>query len=211
MSIPAPSQRLSTANIELLPAGKKLHRIHRLRMLSHAFNPCQGDPTRFAPIADRDGACVPSLYAGGTFECVAYETIFHDIPVEAERKSVPLTLASAGTHGTLRPRRAIRLASLRAPDLLRWNILRNSLIATSTGLYKQTAAWAKAIHDGFPNVEGLVWTSNRCDPDDAYLFFGDRVHRDDFENPSVRDGRSDDSFLADVRRAGLRAGIRIRT
>ena len=131
--------------------------------------------------------------------------------MEAEQKSVPLTLVRGRTHGTLRPRRAIRLASLRAPDLLRWNISRDALITTSTGLYEQTAAWAKAIHDGFPNVEGLVWTSNRCDPDDAYLFFGDGVHRDDFEIASVRDGRSDDSFLADVRRAGLRAGIRIRT
>ena len=74
----------------------------------------------------------------------------------------------------------LRLASLRAPDLRRWRIARDALIAAPPPLYPETARWAAAIHDRFPDIEGLVWTSNRCDPDSAWLFFGDRVGPEDF-------------------------------
>ena len=56
---------------------------------------------------------------------------------------------------------------------------------------------------------GWSWTSNQCDPDDAVLFFADRMTPTDLEVVSVRDGLSDGSFLNDVREAGARAGIRI--
>ena len=65
-----------------------------------------------------------------------------------------------------------------------------------------------------PNIavlraETLVWTSNRCDPDSAWLFFGDRVRPGDFRIVAARDGRRAPSFLFDVREAGRRAGITI--
>ena len=112
-------------------------------------------------------------------------------------------------HGKLETQRDVTVASLRTPDLAKWNISRNSLIASPPGLYKETAAWAKAIHDQFPDVEGLVWTSNQCDPENAYLFFGDRVRSDDLRIVSTRDCRSDPSFLTDVRQAGSRSGITV--
>ena len=59
------------------------------------------------------------------------------------------------------------------------------------------------------HVEGLIWTSNQCDPDDVLVLFGDRVAEADLEIAAVRDGGSDASFLEDVRVAGERAGIRI--
>ena len=54
-----------------------------------------------------------------------------------------------------------------------------------------------------------MWTSNRCDPDSAWLFFGDRVRPGDFQIVAARDGRRGPSFLFDVRKAGQRAGITI--
>ena len=76
-------------------------------------------------------------------------------------------------------------------------------------LYLDTARWAEAIHHQCPEVEGLLWTSNKCDPDTAYLFFGDRVAATDFDIVAVRDGAADLPFLADVRKAGRRSGITI--
>jgi hypothetical protein len=32
-----------------------------------------------------------------------------------------------------------------------------------------------AIHQSRPDVHGLIWTSKRCDPQQAVLLFGDRV------------------------------------
>ena len=209
MTIPRPSPALAPPNITVRQAGTRLHRVHAPNRISNEFNPCPGNPTRFAPTLDVHGRCVPSLYAGSTFIAAAYESIFHDVPAHAKRKSVPLSRVTDSAHGTIELQREVRLASLREPDLARWKISRNMLIASSPKLYPQTAAWAKAIHDQFPEVDGLVWTSNRCDPDDASLFFGDRVDAADIRVVAFRDGRRDSSFLADVRRAGQRAGITI--
>ena len=63
----------------------------------------------------------------------------------------------------------------RAADLRKWNVTRADLTASPPSCYSRTAEWARAIHDQFPEVEGLIWTSNQCDPDDVLLLFGDRV------------------------------------
>ena len=138
-----------------------------------------------------------------------HETIFHDIPVTAGRKTVPRTLIQSRAHGRLQVRRDLQLASLCGPDLRRWRVSRNSLITTSPSLYRNTARWAQAIHHQFPDVDGLLWTSNQCDPDTAYLFFGDRVVAGDLGIVQARDGINDVTFLANVRQAGQRSGISI--
>lgn len=209
MTIPKPPGHLAPSNPRVLESGTVLHRIHDQSRSPTAFNPCRGRPTRFAPIEDDEGRCVPSLYAGSTFDSAAYETLFRGIPVHAHRKTAPLSAVISRAHGTFQPLRDLTLASLRAPDLAKWGVSRDALIASSPQHYQETAAWAKAIHDQCPRIEGLVWTSSQCDPDDAYLFFGDRVRPGDLRIVSVRDGSSDPAFLADVRLAGQRAGITI--
>ena len=158
---------------------------------------------------DVEGNCVPSLYAADTLEAATCETIFHDIPVTARRKTVPRTLIQSRTHGRLQVRRDLQLVSLRGPDLRRWRISRNSLITPSPSLYRDTARWAEAIHHQFPDVDGLLWTSSQCDPDTAYLFYGDRVAAGDLRIVQARDGLLDVTFLSDVRQAGQRSGISI--
>ena len=207
MTILSPSPNLAAPGLVILEAGTRLHRIHNWERTANTFNPRKGGQTRFAPIYDVHGQCVPSLYAGTTFDSAAYETLFHDIPARAQRRTVPEATLVDRAHTRLETDRDITLAALRAPELARWNISRTNLIASSPKLYEATAAWAKAIHDQFPDVEGLVWTSNRCDPEDAYLFFGDRVRDIDFRIVSTRGYLSDSSFLTDVRRAGRRSGI----
>ena len=210
--VPAPPADLEPPNAVTLAAGTVLHRIHDRRFGGDSFNPCQGGPTRFAPIRDRRDQCVGSLYAGSTLESAIYETIFHDIPVAgATLRTVPLTQVEGRMHSVLSLQREIRLASLRAPDLRRWGITRSALIGSLPTRHVQTASWAKAIHDRFENVEGLLWTSNQCDPDDAVLFFGDRVVPIDVEVVSTRDGKVDRSLQGDVREAGARGAILIST
>ena len=173
--------------------------------MGNAFSPCQGGATRFAPIRDEEGRCIPSLYAGDTVESAIYETVFHDIPLNAGRKTVPRTIVESRRHSTLLVRRTLRLANLRAPDLVKWGLRREALIGSLPTQYGRTALWAKAIHDQF-DVDGLIWTSNLCDPDAAVLLFGDRAATADLAVTGVREG-SDGSFLADVRKAGERGEI----
>ena len=101
--------------------------------------------------------------------------MFHDIPLGAGRKTVPRAAIEGRRHTTLLLRPTLRLASLRAPDLMKWGIRRDTLIGSLPTQYARTALWAKAVHDQFDHVDGLIWTSNLCDPDAARLLFGDRV------------------------------------
>ncbi|MCY3876438.1 MAG: hypothetical protein OXF88_19380, partial [Rhodobacteraceae bacterium] len=84
---------------------------------------------------------------------------------------------------------------------------RKELITSSPALYGQTVLWAKSIHRDIPDADGLVWTSNQCDPDDVCLFFGDRVVESDFTAVHSRDGATDKSFLEDVMIEGRLRGI----
>lgn len=209
MALRPPPAPLAHPNIVALPAGATVERVHDRRYGSAEFNPCKGAPTRFAPIRDAERRCIPSLYAASSVEAAIHETVFHDVPVGAGRATVPATLVHGRAHGRLEVRRDLRLASLRAPDLRRWQIAQNWLIGAPPGHYAETARWAAAIHRSCPDVDGLVWTSGRCDPESAYLFFGDRAASEDFRVAAARDGQSDASLLADARAAGRRCGIAI--
>ena len=206
--VPYPPQSLNAPNVVELEAGELLHRVHDRALAGNDFNPCQGGPTRFAPVRDTAGCCIPSLYAGSTVDSAIYETIFHDVPPSAKRKTVPKGIVENCNHSTLLLRRDLRLASLRAPDLIRLGVGRETLIGSLPTQYRRTALWAKAIHDRSSDVDGVIWTSNRCDPDAAILLFGDRVVPTDLLVAGFRAG-SDGSFLDDVRRAGRRSDIRI--
>ena len=207
-AIPCPPSHLDAPNVLEMAPGKLLHRVHSRTFPGYAFNPCRGGQTRFAPILDEDDHCIPSLYAGDTVAAAIYETLFHDIPLDARRKTVPRSMVENRKHSTLLVRRALRLANLRAPDLMKWDIDPGTLIGSSPRHYEKTTLWAKAVHDQFSHVDGLIWTSRLCDPDSALLFFGDRVGAADIEVAGVRDG-ADASFLHDVREAGNRGNIMI--
>lgn len=207
MSIRKPPAQLQAPNSHVLSKGAVIERIHNRTRASDAFNPGLGAPTRFAPIDDASGNSTPTLYAAMTLEAAIYETIFHDIPVKAKRKRVPKSQVLKYAHARLEVLRDLKIASLRGPDLQKWRIKRNDLITTSPKLYPDTAKWAEAIHHQFPDIEGLLWTSNQCDPDTAYIFFGDRVTSADFRVLFTRDGQTDATVLSDVRNAGKRSGI----
>ncbi len=204
--VPCPPDLLKAPNVVELEPGELLHRVHDRVFAGDDFNPCRGGPTRFAPIRDAAGRRIPSLYAGLTVESAIYETVFHDVPPSAHRKTVPRDAVENCKHSTLLVRHTLRLASLRAPDLMQWGVHRETLIGSLPTQYGRTALWAKAIHDRFGHVDGLIWTSSLCDPDAALLLFGDRVVAADLLVAGVRAG-SDGSFLDDVRTAGRRSDI----
>ena len=66
-----------------------VERVHQRTRDAARFNPCHGARTRFAPIRDEDGSCVPSFYGADTLEAAIYETVFHDVPVTTKR--LPMT------------------------------------------------------------------------------------------------------------------------
>lgn len=206
--IPTPPTNLSSPNTETLKVGEELVRIHLTAYGASSFNPCGGSPTRFAPINDKHGACVPSLYATTNVEAAAFETIFHDV--------LPGPLASVSGHmldlrsaSVLRLNRDLNIARLHAPDLRKWGLHPRDLSAAPSSEYDRTARWAEAIHHQFSDIDGLVWTSNQCDPSRCFLFFGDRVKDADFQCISSVDLGAASVERNAVKSAARRAGITI--
>ena len=207
MSIRKPPSLLVNPQYIDLPSGTVLHRVHKSTFSTSEFNPGRGSPTRFASFADDTGTTVPSLYAASTVRAAIHETISCDIPASARLRTVLKQNVLIRTHSEIKTVRRLKLVELRDVTLGNSGISRRELISSSSALYHQTVKWAHAIHRDVSDAEGLVWTSNQCDPDNADLSFGDRVDESDFAAMHLRDGALDKSFLNDVRSEGRLRGI----
>jgi hypothetical protein len=207
---PDPPKTIGPIRLFRLKKGALLHRILRVGVSENSFNPCKGRPTRFAPIYDENGTCIPSLYAGQNFDCAVFETIFRDIPVGSKTKFVRIKELEDRAYGILKTDRPFKLAALFAPELKALGLKRTQLIDTTAYWYTKTAQWAKAIHDQYKDIEGLVWTSRQSDPEMAYLLFGDRVLIDDLlvDSDAIELMESVE-VMSDIRTLGIRAQVTI--
>ena len=178
---PPPTIPLATPKFEIIGSGSTLHRNHAEGFRAVQFNPCIGQPSRFASFQDTRGACVASLYAATSREAAAFESVFHDIEASARFKTVALSAVESRRASVIRPRRDLHLVCLFAPDLKAWGLERNQLIDTPKSTYGQTVLWAAKIHTEFKKADGMIWTSRQCDPERCALLFGDRVAESDLE------------------------------
>jgi len=54
-------------------------------------------------------------------------------------------------------------------------VTRRQLIDTDKDQYPTTRQWAAAIHEQYPQAQGLYWVSRQDDSARAVVLFGDRV------------------------------------
>ena len=166
----------------VLPKGTVVHRFCSLARAPNAFNPCKGEPTRFAPLYLQTPAgrvCIPTLYIGETYEAAAFETVFRNLPPKPLRRQVfDIDLVGRG-HARLLVNRDLILGPFFHQSLARIGQTRQSMIDTDATCYGETVQWAAATHRSFPTLDGLVWTSHQHDRDFACMFFGDRVSERD--------------------------------
>jgi len=191
----------------MLAAGTRLVRLHDPMFAGAEPNPCRGGPTRFAPLRYPDGSCLPTLYAAASFECAVHESIFHDLAHDAPGKAVSAAKVISRVVSWLEVTQDLVLASLHEPDLNRLQRTRADLIDTPPAAYPVTARWAEAFHRADPSVAGLVWTSRRCDPDRACVFFGDRLLPGTLRVTDRIEIAGSAHHLEQIRQFGRRAGI----
>jgi hypothetical protein len=166
-------------------------------------------PTRFAPIRDAKGKVVPYLYGGSTLDCAIFETVFHDVPVDAADKFVDLDDFAQRGHGELIASRDLKLVDLTSEGLHRLKVPKGELIASPARDYLDTALWAQALHRQFPDVDGLLWMSRQRDRDHALVLFGDRLRGvlsgSRIGGPLARNSTLRDAVLQTALRAGIEA------
>ena len=167
--------------IEPWPPGKIIHVVHDVSYSPESFNPgidaagVLRNPTRFAPFYNGSGGVVPYLYGGSSLECAIFETVFHNVPIDATDKFVDLDGFGIRGYGEIVPQRALQLVDLTTDGLHRLKIPKSELINSAPIDYLKTAKWAEAIHKLFPQVDGMVWMSRQRDRDQAVVLFGDRI------------------------------------
>jgi hypothetical protein len=181
--IDTPPSPFPASNSYEIKAGTRFHRVHDQRFGSCSFNPGKGRPSRFAPLFPGSEA-VPTQYLATDYECAVHETIFHDVPIDEPNKTVGVDNIKPLAHSVIELKRDLVLVPLFGPDLARWGVSRTHLIDTTAADYHITAQWALAIHQSRPDAHGLIWTSKRCDPQQAVLLFGDRVAETDLREIS---------------------------
>lgn len=195
------------------PAGRVIHVIHDTAFAPESFHPgvdAAGrlrKPTRFAPIRDAVDKVVPYLYGGSTLDCAIFETVFHEVPVDAADKFVDLDDFAQRGHGELVPRRELKLVDLTSEGLHRLKVPKHEPITSPSRYYALTARWAEALHRQCAGADGLLWMSRQRDRDHALLLFGDRLDGvlsgSRIGAPLARNPTLRDAVLA----AALRAGI----
>jgi RES domain len=161
------------ANDKKWRKGEPLHRIHRPVFAADSFNPCAGSPSRFAPLYDAAGTCVPTMYVGNNFTCALHESIFHDVPLTGT-KSVRNSLLDEFVYSILVPQQDLRLADLTTSGLMKIGAPRALTECEPSG-YHETVEWACTLRRDNPALGGLLWVARRDNEGRAMVLFGERV------------------------------------
>lgn len=187
MPVPVPPDNPVLA-VYVWETGRPLLRVADDRFGATEFNPCQGEPTRFAPLLV-DTRCVPTLYAAETLDAVLMESVFHDVilgRLDDDPPEVYLADLETVRRSTIASRRDLRLGRLDDDALPVLGLERAELIDTDADSYPETVRWAEHAHRcgaaDKERLDGLIWHSRRAaqglaSREPAVVLFGDRVAR----------------------------------
>lgn len=161
---------------EDVPAGTELVRIHDQSFPGDGFNPwthTAARPTRFAPFAGPSGTPVPTLYAALDFATAVAESLFHDLPREADELQIARSRLDSLVVSRLAVVMPLRVASLRGTSLRRLRVEWSRLLGSPPGCYAKTQTWARAAHRDPRKFQGVLWHSRQRDGAPALMLFGD--------------------------------------
>jgi hypothetical protein len=209
--VPAPPADLAKlANLMTWPKGQVIHRIHLKTYGSSEFNSGRRGNARFSPIKTANGASVPTLYGGMTFDSAAMETVFHDVPFVAGLKTFDKNKLTDQVYSQVTSKRNLGLADLSTTALRKLGVQRNELIDTEKDKYPGTRKWAEAIHAACPGAQGLCWISRQDDRALAVMLFGDRIAPADLvPTADPRNVLADISVYAGLLALAERIGVNI--
>src|SRR3954447_12647296 len=158
------------------PTGEVIYRgcdVHRGCRNFSAGNAAH--PGRFQPCtAGRRRTPPPVFYGAGDVDAALSEMVFHDLPIRGRKHLAHAQLVHRLAVAPI-ARRDLLLVDLTSDAPRRRGLTRGELIESDSRSYPRTAAWARALHDHWQRVDGLLWASGQRDTSRALLLFGDRV------------------------------------
>ena len=205
MTVPAPPTEGLNPKIKVWKAKRRLFRVHARKYLPDSFNLGRGSG-RFHPIIDKNGNQIPTLYASDQINGALAETVFRDLfagdnvyyrQLEGQRLS------------RLEQSKALSLVDLTGFGLKKLRLTRANLLEPDEDYYKETAAWAEALHTAAPNAQGMIWVSRQFDKASSILLFGDRIKPHTLKDLKVTEKLNKGRGLNLVKKAALLADITV--
>jgi hypothetical protein len=184
LDIPAPANLDRKAPLWWdLRAGETLHRIHPDAFKAAQFNDTRDGAARFSPIDDASGRVVPTIYGAQSFEVAVTETILRCPDTPPDPKSSQPTIIYPRDHAhraysAVTTRHDMKLIDLTTAGQRALGVDRGALLAGPKSTYPMTQSWAAALHHGFPEAQGLYYSSHQYGPAWAVVLFGDRLPPD---------------------------------
>lgn len=196
---------LASASFENWPAGTPLIRIHASSFHATQFNPCMGDPTRFAPVRVK-GTCVPTLYGAETLRAALAETVLHDLDVADPFASVPQWKLTDRCLSSVVATRPLKLIKLYRMELGKMGRKHAEHFAFDRAGYALCQTLAAELYQEHADADGLIWMSVRDDTKRACLLFEDRAGAaltPQTEEPLARKGPALNAVLAQLDELGI--------
>ncbi len=189
------------ARIIELVAGTELWHVGHANYPFASFDSRPGVSHRFTPLTQA-GSVKGTLYAAATKEAAIAETLWRGLPLEGAR--LPYERAASRTIGTIRVERNLHLIELHDPGLRKLALRPSHLTDTSARCYEFTQAFAQALLDDHPSIDGLVWMSSRFNHDKAYLLLDHGTSPiSPLSRTSCAEPRERDAFIEMCSRAGV--------
>lgn len=217
---------------EIVSPGTILYRFHGFdaatgQYAGDAFNPylrrgldwtVAADGARFSPFPAEPGpGYLPGLYAAADMQSAIFETIFHDVEIRPDVEVYWDRLVRKQWHlSTLEVQLPITVVALTAPNLRAARLPTRpralepgELINSAPDNYPRTRGWARAIHYGVADTNGMRYAS-RLGDGMAYVFYdGPRWPARALIAQGAPISIEDDRVKEDVKSAATAAHIRI--
>lgn len=185
---PPPDFRKTPPLFESWPRHATIVRIFDSTYPPNAFHPGEKPPEirgRFHFFSKADGGVVAVLYGSDREDGAISETIFHDVPVRGNLRTIQESRLEQLRLVTLKPLRDLKLVQLLGHGLRRLQLRPQDLTDTDSDQYPHTVPWAKALYDVFADLDGLVWMSRQFNAAKSIVLFGDRVPPSELEVTSI--------------------------
>ncbi len=179
---PVSALRTEAADYKQIPAGVELHRVHHWDYPGDLYNDYDGGDARFSPIRDSAGHIIPTIYAAASFQCAVCEIVLRapeQMLVDPRTGTINKAVVAPSDYDEHQYSRVVLNSDLKLLDLStigqrKIGVDRNALIAGSDVTYVTTRAWAEAIYDNFPEIDGLHYVSHQTG-EDVMMLFGTRA------------------------------------
>ncbi|MEU9948611.1 MULTISPECIES: RES family NAD+ phosphorylase [Streptomyces] len=161
-------------NLEVIPAGTELWRVHKSKYRPTQFNPTLAD-LHFRGGRFEGTVLDPyrSLYVADSALTAVAESVLRSVPWTGQRRKILYAAVDGRSLSVLRTTRELTLVSLiEEKDLAA--VHRTASLLDDESSYPTARRWTSEIRAQAPGAMGMVWQSRRNRPKHSMLLFHDR-------------------------------------